>query len=183
MAGGDPASAGTRADPGRATDFPDWLVERLTSAHDAGRTAGKLARALNTPAPLDLRVNTLKAERDGVVARLNAADGIAATPTVRTRRWACASRPSRRCRSIRSIWMAASRCRTRAAQLLGYLLAPKRGEMAVDFCAGAGGKTLLMGALMRSTGRLYAFDVSDKRLARLKDRVAARSGLSNMHPA
>jgi len=65
--------------------------------------------------------------------------------------------------------------------LLGYLLAPKRGEMVVDFCAGAGGKTLLLGALMRSTGRLYAFDVSARRLAKLKPRVA-RSGLSNMHP-
>jgi 16S rRNA (cytosine967-C5)-methyltransferase len=53
--------------------------------------------------------------------------------------------------------------------------------MVVDFCAGAGGKTLLLGALMRSTGRLYAFDVSDKRLARLKPRLA-RSGLSNVHP-
>jgi 16S rRNA (cytosine967-C5)-methyltransferase len=54
--------------------------------------------------------------------------------------------------------------------------------MVVDFCAGAGGKTLLLGALMRNTGRLYAFDVSDKRLANLKPRLA-RSGLSNVHPA
>ena len=68
------------------------------------------------------------------------------------------------------------------SQLLGYLLAPKRGEMVVDFCAGAGGKTLLLGALMRSPGRLYAFDVSEKRLAKLKPRLA-RSGLSNVHPA
>ncbi|MBI5785589.1 MAG: RsmB/NOP family class I SAM-dependent RNA methyltransferase, partial [Rhodocyclales bacterium] len=67
------------------------------------------------------------------------------------------------------------------SQLLGHLLAPKRGEMVVDFCAGAGGKTLLLGALMRSTGRLYAFDVADKRLVKLKPRVA-RSGLSNVHP-
>ena len=67
------------------------------------------------------------------------------------------------------------------SQLLGYLLAPKRGEMVADFCAGAGGKTLLLGAMMRSTGRLYAFDVADKRLARLKPRVA-RAGLSNVHP-
>jgi 16S rRNA (cytosine967-C5)-methyltransferase len=68
------------------------------------------------------------------------------------------------------------------SQLLGYLLDPKRGEMVVDFCAGAGGKTLLLGALMKNTGRLYAYDVSDKRLARLKPRLA-RSGLSNVHPA
>ena len=67
------------------------------------------------------------------------------------------------------------------SQLLGHLLAPKRGEMVVDFCAGAGGKTLLLGALMRSTGRLYAFDVAEKRLAKLKPRLA-RSGLSNVHP-
>jgi 16S rRNA (cytosine967-C5)-methyltransferase len=61
------------------------------------------------------------------------------------------------------------------------LLAPKRGEMVVDFCAGAGGKTLAMGALMKSMGRLYAFDISARRLARLKPRVA-KSGLSNVHP-
>jgi len=67
------------------------------------------------------------------------------------------------------------------SQLLGYLLQPKRGEMVVDFCAGAGGKTLLLGALMRNSGRLYAFDVSDKRLSKLKPRMA-RSGLSNVHP-
>src|SRR5690606_32564069 len=55
----------------------------------------------------------------------------------------------------------------------------RRGEMVVDFCAGAGGKTLLIGALMRSTGRLYAFDVSQARLGRLGPRLA-RSGLSNV---
>ena len=53
--------------------------------------------------------------------------------------------------------------------------------MIVDFCAGAGGKTLALGAMMRSTGRLYAFDVSDRRLAKLKPRLA-RSGLSNVNP-
>jgi ubiquinone/menaquinone biosynthesis C-methylase UbiE len=53
--------------------------------------------------------------------------------------------------------------------------------MVVDFCAGAGGKTLAIGALMRSTGRLYAFDTSERRLANLKPRQA-RSGLSNVHP-
>jgi 16S rRNA (cytosine967-C5)-methyltransferase len=53
--------------------------------------------------------------------------------------------------------------------------------MVVDFCAGAGGKTLALGATMRNTGRLYAFDVSEKRLTKLKPRLA-RSGLSNVHP-
>jgi 16S rRNA (cytosine967-C5)-methyltransferase len=51
----------------------------------------------------------------------------------------------------------------------------------VDFCAGAGGKTLMMGALMQSQGRLYALDVSEKRLNNLRPRLQ-RSGLSNVHP-
>lgn len=68
-----------------------------------------------------------------------------------------------------------------SSQLLGYLVAPRRNELVIDFCAGAGGKTLHLGALMHSHGRLYAFDVSAARLARLKPRLK-RSGLSNVHP-
>ncbi|MDO9190962.1 MAG: RsmB/NOP family class I SAM-dependent RNA methyltransferase, partial [Sulfurimicrobium sp.] len=67
------------------------------------------------------------------------------------------------------------------SQLVGLLLAPQRREMVVDFCAGAGGKTLLLGALMQNSGRVYAFDVSEKRLNNLKPRLK-RSGLSNLHP-
>jgi 16S rRNA (cytosine967-C5)-methyltransferase len=67
------------------------------------------------------------------------------------------------------------------SQLLAYLVAPRRGEMVVDFCAGAGGKTLHLGALMRSEGRVYAFDVAERRLAQLKPRLK-RSGLSNVYP-
>jgi 16S rRNA (cytosine967-C5)-methyltransferase len=68
------------------------------------------------------------------------------------------------------------------SQLLALLLDAKRGEMVVDFCAGAGGKTLAIGACMRNTGRLYAFDTSAHRLDALKPRLA-RSKLSNVHPA
>ena len=67
------------------------------------------------------------------------------------------------------------------SQLIARLLQPRRGEMVVDFCAGAGGKTLALGALMRSSGRLYAFDVNERRLAGLGPRLK-RSGLSNVHP-
>jgi 16S rRNA (cytosine967-C5)-methyltransferase len=65
------------------------------------------------------------------------------------------------------------------SQLLTHLLGAKRGEMVADFCAGAGGKTLAIGAMMRNTGRLYAFDIAAHRLAKLKPRLA-RSGLSNV---
>jgi 16S rRNA (cytosine967-C5)-methyltransferase len=68
-----------------------------------------------------------------------------------------------------------------ASQLLTWLVAPQRRQMVVDFCAGAGGKTLALGAAMRSEGRLYAFDTSKSRLANLAPRLK-RSGLSNVHP-
>jgi len=67
------------------------------------------------------------------------------------------------------------------SQLVGMLVAPVRRQMVVDFCAGAGGKTLLMGAMMHNQGRLYAFDISTKRLESLKRRLK-RSQLSNVHP-
>ncbi len=164
---------------GEQLDFPDWLVERLALRLPPDELLA-LARALNTPAPLDLRVNSLKAERDAVIARL-AADGIAATP--------CAYAPlglrlkTKPYLQRHPAYLDGSiEVQDEGSQLLASLLQPRRGEMVVDFCAGAGGKTLALGALMRSTGRLYAFDVSDKRLAKLKPR-AARAGLSNIHPA
>jgi 16S rRNA (cytosine967-C5)-methyltransferase len=67
------------------------------------------------------------------------------------------------------------------SQLLGLLVAPARRQMVVDFCAGSGGKTLLLGAMMRDQGRLYAFDISAKRLESLKQRVK-RARLTNIHP-
>ncbi|MFN4327105.1 MAG: RsmB/NOP family class I SAM-dependent RNA methyltransferase [Azonexus sp.] len=165
--------------PAVRCDLPDWLYERLAGQLGADEVPA-LAQAMNQAAPLDLRVNTLKTNREAVLARL-AADAIAAQPgalsplAVRLRdKPALAKHPL--------FLDGAFEVQDEGSQLLGFLLEPKRGEMVVDFCAGAGGKTLLLGALMRNTGRLYAFDVSDKRLANLKPRLA-RSGLSNVHPA
>ena len=165
--------------PAVRCDLPDWLYDALETQFGADEVE-KLAHALNLPAPLDLRVNTVKTNREALLARL-AADDIAAVPgplsplAVRLRdKPALAKHPL--------FIEGAFEVQDEGSQLLGYLLEPKRGEMVVDFCAGAGGKTLLLGALMKNTGRLYAFDVSDKRLANLKPRLA-RSGLSNVHPA
>jgi 16S rRNA (cytosine967-C5)-methyltransferase len=65
------------------------------------------------------------------------------------------------------------------SQILSYLVNPKRGSMVADFCAGAGGKTLAISAIMKNTGRLYAFDISEKKLINLKKRLK-RSGASNI---
>ena len=159
-------------------DLPDWLSDRLCKRMSEEDLL-QLSRGLNQGAPLDLRVNSIKATREEVLARL-AADGIAAEAS----RYAplgirLKAKPALQRHPL--YLEGAIEVQDEGSQLLGYLLAPKRGEMVADFCAGAGGKTLLLGAMMRSTGRLYAFDVADKRLARLKPRVA-RAGLSNVHP-
>ncbi|MDR1708909.1 MAG: RsmB/NOP family class I SAM-dependent RNA methyltransferase [Candidatus Accumulibacter sp.] len=165
--------------PGERLDLPDWLYETLAGRLGAEET-GALARALNQPAPLDLRVNTLKAGRDEALSALRES-GVEAE--------ACRHSPAGvRVLGKRSLIRhplfldGRIEVQDEGSQLLGYLLQPKRGEMVADFCAGAGGKTLHLGALMASRGRLYAFDVSRERLARLKPRLA-RSGLSNVYPA
>ncbi|HOI52613.1 MAG TPA: RsmB/NOP family class I SAM-dependent RNA methyltransferase [Azonexus sp.] len=164
--------------PAVRCDLPDWLYERLLAQY-SDEEIRALAAALNRPAPLDLRVNTLKIDRERLLARL-AGDGIGAAPgrwsplAVRLRdKPALAKNPA--------FLDGSFEVQDEGSQLLGLLLEARRGEMVVDFCAGAGGKTLLLGAQMKNTGRLYAFDVSDKRLANLKPRLA-RSGLSNVHP-
>jgi 16S rRNA (cytosine967-C5)-methyltransferase len=161
-----------------AADLPDWLWERLgeTMGADARAT---FARHAAEHAPLDLRVNTLKATRDEARAEL-ARDGIDATPTPYSP-WGLRVRG--RPMLAQHPWFVDGRIEVQdeGSQLVAFLVAPRRGEMVVDFCAGAGGKTLALGVLMRSQGRLYAFDTVEKRLANLKPRLA-RSGLSNVHP-
>ena len=141
--------------PAVAADLPDWLWERLGAAYgDAERAA--LAQAWLSPAPLDLRVNPLKTTRDDARAAL-AASGIAAEPTPYSPLGLrIAGRPAL---ARHPLFVAgALEVQDEGSQLVGLLVAPKRSDMVVDFCAGAGGKTLLLGALMRSQGRLYAFD-------------------------
>ena len=164
--------------PAVAHDVPDWLWDRLGVAY-GDETRAALTRAWQDPAHLDLRVNVGKSTREAALAAL-AADGLDAQPTpysplgIRL-----AGRPS----LAQHPWLADGRLEVQdeGSQLIGYAVAPRRTDMVVDFCAGAGGKTLLLGALMRSQGRLYAFDVSADRLAKLTPRLA-RSGLSNVHP-
>jgi len=139
-----------------------------------------LVAAIDEAAPLDLRVNTLKAKREDVLLELKAL-GVDAVPTpyspmgIRVR-----GKPA--LQKLAMFGRGDVEVQDEGSQLLALLTDAKRGEMVVDFCAGAGGKTLALGAAMRSTGRLYAFDVSGHRLDALKPRMA-RSGLSNVHPA
>jgi len=159
-------------------DLPDWVIAKLKRTLDDAALL-ELARGLQNAAPLDLRVNTLKAPREGVLDRL-AYDQIEAAPT----RYSPLGVRLREKPALNDHPMfldGAVEVQDEGSQLLGLLVEPRRGEMVVDFCAGAGGKTLQMGAAMHSSGRLYAFDVSDTRLAKLAPRLK-RSGLSNVFP-
>jgi len=115
-------------------ELPDWIVEKL-QARPVGPDIAALARGLNEPAPLDLRVNTLRGDRERA-QRLLAADGIAAEPTphspvgLRLR-----GRPPI---NRHALFLAgAIEVQDEGSQLLGYLLAPKRHDIVVDFCCGS----------------------------------------------
>jgi 16S rRNA (cytosine967-C5)-methyltransferase len=160
------------------TNLPQWLFDKLVAQFGEATTL-QLADALNQPAPLDLRVNSLKANREDVMAELAQAPILAEPTPYAPLGLRILKKPS--LQNLPLFKSGAIEVQDEGSQLLAQVLGAKRGEMVVDFCAGAGGKTLALGALMRNTGRLYAFDVSEKRLAKLKPRLA-RSGLSNVHP-
>nr|WP_235512743.1 RsmB/NOP family class I SAM-dependent RNA methyltransferase [Achromobacter sp. Root170] len=157
--------------------IPDWLDERLS----AMESPDTLVEALNRQASLDLRVNPLKTERDAMLAELQQSAGRYEPTAMPFSPWGIRMQGRPAINRWPQFENGSIEVQDEGSQLLALLVAPRRGEMIIDFCAGAGGKTLLLGALMRSTGRLYAFDVSAARLARAKPRFA-RSGLSNVVP-
>ena len=159
-------------------NLPEWLVQPLKD--QLGDEFWPLAESMAQNAPLDLRVNVLKEKRADVQKELaRAAIKSVATPYSP---WGLRIEGKPALTKLDAFTRGAIEVQDEGSQLLALLLDAKRGEMVVDFCAGAGGKTLAIGATMRSTGRLYAFDVSAHRLDALKPRMA-RSGLSNIHPA
>jgi 16S rRNA (cytosine967-C5)-methyltransferase len=159
-------------------NLPEWLADTLKA--QLGDEFWPLVESLNASAPLDLRVNTFKAKREDVASALADAR-IDAQPTPYSP-WGLRVQGKPALNKIEAFTRGDLEVQDEGSQLLALLTDPKRGEMVVDFCAGAGGKTLALGAAMRNTGRLYAFDTSGHRLAALKPRLA-RSGLSNVYPA
>lgn len=158
-------------------NLPDWLAEPLHAK--LGDDFWPLVDAMNQPAALDLRVNTFKAKRAEVQAALAQAN-IQAVPTPYSP-WGLRIEGKPNLAKLEVFTKGDVEVQDEGSQLLALMTDAKRGEMVVDFCAGAGGKTLALGASMRNTGRLYAFDTSGHRLAALKPRLA-RSGLSNVYP-
>ena len=162
-------------------DVRDWLWEKL--AKQCGeKEALIICRSMFEQATLDLRVNTIKDTREAVLEKMiaeniNNENTISAMPVS-----PIGIRMPNRLGINKHVLFTEGKIEVQdeGSQLLTFLVAPKRGQMVADLCAGAGGKTLALGALMRNTGRLYAFDVNERRLNNLGKRLK-RSGLSNLN--
>jgi 16S rRNA (cytosine967-C5)-methyltransferase len=165
------------APPWVAGDYPEWLDPYFAKVFGEERAAE--GAALASRAPLDLRVNALKADRDKAVAAL--AD-LAPQPT----RWspvglrialaAAAKNPA--IHAERAFIKGLVEVQDEGSQLAALLAGAKPGEQVVDLCAGAGGKTLALAAAMENRGQLYATDLDKRRLAPIHARLE-RAGVHN----
>ncbi|HES76858.1 MAG TPA: RsmB/NOP family class I SAM-dependent RNA methyltransferase [bacterium] len=159
-------------------NLPDVLAERLLQAYSEEQLLA-LCTAMNQPAPVDIRVNTLKAERGDIQHMLN--DLGLATELTPYAPNGLRRHDRRPLFSLPAFKEGLFEVQDEASQLVGHLVAPKPGERVLDLCAGAGGKTLQLGALMQSKGSLMATDISAHRLEKLTPRMR-RAGLSNVRP-
>ena len=160
-----------------ANDLPEWLEPHFERVF--GKGLEREMRALNTPALTDLRVNLLKSDRE--TARLAlAADGVAAEPTP-------LSPIGLRLRERVPLGTLAAfkegliEVQDESSQIAALLADARPGMRVVDFCAGAGGKTLALAATMANRGKLVACEVSSHRLERAARRLR-RAGVSNVEP-
>jgi 16S rRNA (cytosine967-C5)-methyltransferase len=165
-----------------AGDFPQWLGESFARAF--GDDAAAEGAALAAPAPLDLRANALKTTREKVIAALGESPKLleppAPTPYApdgvripwkqgRTFPWATEQ-------SFLKGWF---EVQDEGSQLAALMSEAAPGMQVADVCAGGGGKTLALAALMQGKGQIYAYDVDGRRLAPLKER-ADRAGAHNI---
>ncbi len=160
-----------------AGDYPEWLDAHLASVFGEDRVAE--ATAMASRAPLDLRVNTLKAKREKVLSSLK---HLGAKPTpwsplgLRIELGADARNPG--VHSEEDFVKGAVEVQDEGSQLAALLSAAKPGEQVIDLCAGAGGKTLALAAMMAGKGRLIATDRDKRQLAPIHERLS-RAGVHN----
>jgi 16S rRNA (cytosine967-C5)-methyltransferase len=160
-----------------AGDYPEWLDGYLAQVFGDDRVAE--ASAMASRAPLDLRVNTLKAKREKVLAS-TAHLGTMPTPWspigLRIELGADARNPG--IHAEEDFIKGLIEVQDEGSQLAALLSAAKPGEQVIDLCAGAGGKTLALGAMMEGKGRLIATDRDKRQLAPIYERLA-RAGVHN----
>ena len=166
------------APPAIAGDYPEWLDQHLARTFGEERAAE--GAALASRAPLDLRVNTLKSERDKASAALADLDprptrwspvGLRITLSPDAKNPAIHAEPA----FIKGM----IEVQDEGSQIAALLAGAKPGEQVVDLCAGAGGKTLALAATMENHGQIYATDLDKRRLAPIHARLE-RAGAHNV---
>ncbi|MFG1298200.1 RsmB/NOP family class I SAM-dependent RNA methyltransferase [Xanthobacter sp. V3C-3] len=156
-------------------ECPDWAMEPLRRRFPD--TFGPEMDALLTPAPLDLRVNPLKATREDVLSGLRDLALPATASPMAPFGIRVATRPS--LSRLPMLKSGAVEIQDEGSQLVALVVDARPGERVVDFCAGAGGKTLAIGAQMANRGHVIACDVLETRLKRAAERFR-RAGLHNI---
>ncbi|MBJ6765403.1 RsmB/NOP family class I SAM-dependent RNA methyltransferase [Myxococcaceae bacterium JPH2] len=170
LQGSEPPSLALRA------SLPDWLADHF--ARELGSEAEDFCAHLNVPGPITLRVNSLRISRDALAERLRS-EGVATRPGSWSPLALHIEGPRPNLYGLQSLRDGLFEVQDEGSQLLGLLVEARPGESVVDLCAGAGGKTLMLGAAMGDHGRLLAYDPDFARLERLRER-AARAGLEHV---
>jgi 16S rRNA (cytosine967-C5)-methyltransferase len=161
-----------------AGDYPEWLSAHFTRSF--GDAAAEEGAALASRAPLDLRVNTLKAEpekAESMLSDLKPEPGQWSPWALRVRLAADAKSPA--IHAEPAFIKGMIEVQDEGSQLAALFSGAKPGEQVIDLCAGAGGKTLALAAMMQNKGQVFATDDDKRRLAPIHDRLA-RSGARNV---
>lgn len=161
-----------------AGDYPEWLDPHFTKVFGDDRI--EEGAALASRAPLDLRVNTLKADifkAEASLSDLKPEEGHWSPWALRVHLGADAKSPA--IHAEPAFLKGMIEVQDEGSQLAALLSGAKPGEQVIDLCAGAGGKTLALAAMMQNKGQVFATDDDKRRLAPIHDRLA-RSGARNV---
>jgi 16S rRNA (cytosine967-C5)-methyltransferase len=172
------ADAIANAPPYVQGEYPEWLDAHL--ARVFGDERGEEGAVLANRAPLDMRVNTLKAEREELQPKL---EHLKAEPT----RWSPVGLRIHMSADAKSPALHAEptfikgfvEIQDEGSQIAALLAGAKPGEQVIDLAAGAGGKTLALAAAMENRGQIFATDIDKRQLAPIHDRIA-RAGARNV---
>ncbi|QRN40604.1 MAG: methyltransferase domain-containing protein [Neisseriaceae bacterium] len=160
-------------------ELPMWIVQLLSEKLN-NQDIIELGQSLKNTAPVDIRTNTIKIKRDELIQKLKE-NNILSTKTPYSP-WGIRLQGNHpRLTQYPFYKEGLFEIQDEGSQLIAYLSQPKKNQNIIDFCAGTGGKTLAIGAMLNNRGSIYAFDVEANRLNQLKLRLK-KSKLNNIYP-
>ena len=157
--------------------FPTWLAELIVEEFGEDDSYA-FANALNLPGPVTLRVNTLRISREDLAAQLQT-EGVETVRGLFARDALHVQTPRPNILGLRAHQTGLFEVQDEGSQMLGALVKGSPGDELLDFCAGAGGKTLQLAAMLEGRGLVHAWDADRTRLERLKQR-AVRAGATTI---